>query len=127
MRLLLTGLLTEHENAPHSYLVSGARGAEGGTRTPTRLPSTVFETVASAIPPSRREDDLERINTLKMQSGAEPKVLRRDTSVEATSGFEPLNRGFADPRLTSWPRRRIGAGDEDRTRDLLLGKETLYR
>src|SRR3954465_10604432 len=28
-------------------------GAEGGTRTPMRLPSTVFETVASAIPPLR--------------------------------------------------------------------------
>jgi hypothetical protein len=28
-------------------------GAEGGSRTHTRLPSTVFETVASAIPPLR--------------------------------------------------------------------------
>ncbi len=31
-----------------------ANGAEGGTRTHMRLPSTVFETVASAIPPLRR-------------------------------------------------------------------------
>lgn len=28
-------------------------GAEGGSRTRTRLPSTVFETAASAIPPLR--------------------------------------------------------------------------
>ncbi len=25
--------------------------------------------------------------------------------VEATGGFEPPNRGFADPRLATWPRR----------------------
>ena len=26
--------------------------------------------------------------------------------LEATPGFEPGNKGFADPRLTTWPRRR---------------------
>src|SRR5262245_64826201 len=31
-----------------------ANGAEGGSRTRTRLPSAVFETAASAIPPLRR-------------------------------------------------------------------------
>ena len=47
--------------------------------------------------------------------------------MEATSGFEPLNTAFAEPCLTTWQRRREGgAGDGDRTRDFLLGKEMLY-
>ncbi len=29
-------------------------------------------------------------------------------SLEATAGFEPANKGFADPRLTTWPRRPGG-------------------
>ena len=37
---------------------------------------------------------------------------------------------FAEPCLTTWRRRRLnlgrGAGDGDRTRDFLLGKEMLY-
>ena len=39
---------------------------------------------------------------------------------------------FAEPCLTTWRRRRAtfypgkGAGDGDRTRDFLLGKEMLY-
>src|ERR1017187_3936238 len=37
---------------------------------------------------------------------------------------------FAEPCLTTWRRRRCaigrGAGDGDRTRDFLLGKEMLY-
>ena len=36
------------------------------------------------------------------------------------------DEGFADPCLTTWRRRRDGAGDGIRTRDLLLGKEMLY-
>jgi hypothetical protein len=48
--------------------------AEGGTRTHTSLRRADFKSAASAIPPPRQE-------------------------VEAASGVEPLNRGFADPRL----------------------------
>ncbi len=46
--------------------------------------------------------------------------------LEATGGFEPPNKGFADPRLATWLRRPSGAEDEIRTRDPLLGKEMLY-
>ena len=63
---------------------------------------------------------------------------------EASRGFEPLSEGFADPCLTTWPRRLVvvmtrmriadstignphcRAGDGIRTHDLLLGKETYY-
>jgi hypothetical protein len=50
--------------------------------------------------------------------------------MEATSGFEPLNRGFADPclnHLATSPQNNDGAEDEIRTRDFLLGKEAFYR
>ena len=65
--------------------------------------------------------------------------------VEATAGFEPANEGFADPCLTTWPRRLVlfrknlpliegirkevgldRAGDGIRTHDLLLGKQSFY-
>ena len=65
-----------------------------------------------------------------------------DIILEATPGFEPGNRGFADLCLTAWLWRRgwiclsaemisadkhiIGAEDEIRTRDFHLGKVTLY-
>lgn len=38
-----------------------------------------------------------------------------------------MNKGFADLRLTTWLWRRDGAVDETRTRDLRLGKATLYQ
>ncbi len=67
--------------------------------------------------------------------------------LEATIGFEPMNQGFADPRLTTWLCRHIdffdknrtqetgrilcpvfyGADDEARTRYLHLGKVALYQ
>ena len=61
--------------------------------------------------------------------------------LEAPLGFEPGNKGFADLCLTTWLWRRItkddakkrafcsyfiGAEDEIRTRDVHLGKVTLY-
>ena len=48
---------------------------------------------------------------------------------EATAGFEPAHKGFADPCLTTWLRRHginLRAGDGIRTHDLLLGKQTFY-
>ena len=54
-------------------------------------------------------------------------------SLEAPPGFEPGSQGFADPCLTTWLWRRknkcgilFGAGNEIRTRDIHLGKVTLY-
>ncbi len=49
---------TRRKNRPRQLTYAAANlnlitGAEGGIRTPMRLPSTVFETVASAVPPLR--------------------------------------------------------------------------
>jgi hypothetical protein len=52
--------------------------------------------------------------------------------MEAASGFEPLNRGFADLRLSHLatppfqPLTLYGAGNGIRTRDPNLGKVVLY-
>lgn len=48
--------------------------------------------------------------------------------LEATVGIEPTIGVLQTPALTTWPRRhkKIGAEDEIRTRDPLLGKEVLY-
>ena len=64
----------------------------------------------------------------------------REPFLEAPPGFEPGSQGFADPCLTTWLWRRFpffreiknsaeivfGAGNETRTRDIHLGKVTLY-
>ncbi len=73
-----------------------------------------------------------------------------ELKLEATAGFEPANEGFANPCLTTWPRRlkvrpdtinlyfralrqkyipfkgANGAGNGIRTRDPNLGKVVLY-
>ena len=53
--------------------------------------------------------------------------------MEAPPGFEPGSQGFADLCLTTWLWRQknsaestFGAGNETRTRDIHLGKVTLY-
>ena len=47
--------------------------------------------------------------------------------MEATPGFEPGNKGFADLCLTTWLCRHTGADNETRTRDPHLGKVMLYQ
>ena len=47
--------------------------------------------------------------------------------LEVTGRFELPNEGFADPCLTTWLCRHIGAGYEARTRYLHLGKVALYQ
>ena len=63
------------------------------------------------------------------------KSIARDDAfrMEAPPGFEPGSQGFADLCLTTWLWRQknsaestFGAGNETRTRDIHLGKVTLY-
>ena len=76
-----------------------------------------------------------RITPADFKSAASANSATPAKKLKATTGFEPVNRDFADPRLSSWLRRPIimlpwlifnGAEDEIRTRDLFLGKETFY-
>ena len=47
--------------------------------------------------------------------------------MEASPGFEPGHKGFADLCLTTWLCRRVGADYGVRTRYLDLGKVALYQ
>lgn len=94
-------------------------GAGGRTRTGTSLRTRDFKSLASTIPPHQH--------------------------LEVPPGFEPGNEGFADLCLTTWLWYQIrngsrnlltpslplqfknGAEDGVRTRDLCLGKATLYQ
>jgi hypothetical protein len=51
---------------------------------------------------------------------------RDQISLEATSGFEPLVQLLQSRALPLGDVALKGAGDGDRTRDFLLGKEMLY-
>ena len=65
----------------------------------------------------------------KILSQPRPPFSYTGIFLEAASGFEPLHRGFADPRLNHLatpPRNKNGAEDGARTRDILLGKEAFY-
>ena len=88
--------------------------------------------------------------TLLCPCGHKHKKIRTSYEVlnflEVAIGFEPMNQGFADPRLTTWLCHHInfdknrtqetgrilcpvfyGADDEARTRYLHLGKVALYQ
>ncbi len=71
------------------YLKSGA---EGGSRTHTPLRGADFKSAASTVPPPGHG-----LSGMKKQNG----LARSDRSalLEATGGFEPPNRAFAELRL----------------------------
>ena len=98
-------------------------GAAGRTRTGTELPPRDFKSLVSAISPQRR------IRTKQRRREVDPCVFCRPYGIvilEAPPGIGPGNEGFAGLCLTAWLWCRIGAEDEIRTRDICLGKATLY-
>ena len=67
-------------------------GAQGGSRTHTPLRGADFKSAASTVPPPGHG-----LSGMKKQNG----LARSDRSalLEATGGFEPPNRAFAELRL----------------------------
>ena len=96
-------------------------GAGGGSRTHTVLPPRDFKSRASAIPPHQHLKTSSPI--LKHNSDLAWSLF---AIMEVPPGFEPGNKGFADLCLTAWRWYHYGAEDGIRTRDIYLGKVTLY-
>ena len=86
-------------------------GAEGRIRTGMRLPSTVFETVASTIPPLRRDSDYSGACDIAPEDTGESGVRfgwgRTDRTLrirlERKTGFEPATFSLARRRSTPEP------------------------
>jgi hypothetical protein len=74
-------------------------GTGAGSRTLTPLRAADFKSAASAIPPLRHA---QKVSARRDTWGGRARgyaAQLREGKVEATSGIEPLNRGFADPPL----------------------------
>ena len=122
-------------------------GAGNRGRTDTMLPSRDFKSLASAcsaIPAQIYRNSISRAKTfvncrrgLKNKIKNKKSLQSRTLLLEAPPRLELGSRGFADLCLTTWLWRlycrifvlsllRYGAGDGIRTRDICLGKATLY-